>query len=48
MSGLDDGVIPVFQRCPASKSIMRGHDRYWFGVLIDPGTCPKCGVRLKD
>ena len=35
-------------RCPTCYRIIRGHDRYWFGVLIDPGACPQCGVRLKD
>ena len=35
-------------RCPACGNLLRGHDRYWLGVLIDPDKCPKCGVRLKE
>ena len=35
-------------RCPSCQEIVRGHDRYYFGVLIDPEKCPNCGARLKE
>ncbi len=34
-------------RCPSCNEIIRGHDRYYLGVVIDPGKCPHCGRRLK-
>jgi len=34
-------------RCPACDVIVRGHDRYYLGVRIDPEKCPNCGKRLK-
>ncbi len=35
-------------RCPSCQEIVRGHDRYYFGVLLDPEKCPHCGARLKE
>jgi hypothetical protein len=35
-------------RCPSCNEIVRGHDRYYFGVLIDPDKCPNCGTRLRE
>jgi hypothetical protein len=35
-------------RCPSCNEIVRGHDRYYFGVVIDPDKCPNCGTRLRD
>lgn len=35
-------------RCPICNEIVRAHDKYYFGVSIDPGKCPNCGVRLKE
>ena len=34
-------------RCPVCNEIVRGLDRYYFGVSIDPDNCPKCGARFK-
>lgn len=34
-------------RCPSCNEIVRGHDRYYLGVVIDPEKCPRCGKRLK-
>jgi hypothetical protein len=33
-------------RCPSCNKIIRGHDRHYLGVLIDPESCPNCGLRL--
>lgn len=33
-------------RCPACNNIPRAHDKYYFGVAIDPSHCPNCGARL--
>lgn len=35
-------------RCPACNEIVRGHDKYYFGVVIDPDKCPHCGARFKE
>lgn len=35
-------------RCPVCKEIIRGNDKYYLGVLMDPGECPHCGTRLKE
>ncbi len=34
-------------RCPYCNEIVRGHDKYLFGLLIDPEKCPNCLKRLK-
>ncbi|MFZ2447578.1 MAG: hypothetical protein WAW37_14580 [Syntrophobacteraceae bacterium] len=34
-------------RCPSCDELVRGHDRYYLGVVIDPEKCPRCGKRLK-
>lgn len=34
-------------RCPSCNEIVRGHDRYYLGVLVDPKKCPRCGKHLK-
>ncbi len=34
-------------RCPSCNEIVRGHDRYYLGVLINPEKCPRCGRHLK-
>ena len=33
-------------RCPSCNKILRGNDRHYLGVLIDPETCPNCGIPL--
>lgn len=33
-------------RCPVCHEIVRGHDRYYFGVQINPSHCPNCRARL--
>jgi hypothetical protein len=33
-------------RCPVCNNIVRGHDKYYLGVLLDPAKCPNCGSRL--
>jgi len=33
-------------RCPVCREIIRGHDKYYLGVAINPSRCPKCGARL--
>ena len=49
IAGVIFAVVGFLQyRCPVCNSIVRGHDKYPFGVVLDPGNCPKCGVRLKD
>ena len=35
-------------RCPVCDNIIRGHDKYYLGVLTNPGKCPECGTRLQD
>ena len=34
-------------RCPACGKILRGRDKYYFGLDIDPSRCSNCGTRLK-
>lgn len=34
-------------RCPVCKEIIRGHDKYYFGVVVNPTHCPHCGARLE-
>lgn len=34
-------------RCPKCRNIIKGQDRYYFGVDLDPTDCPHCGVRLR-
>ncbi|MFZ2444977.1 MAG: hypothetical protein WAW37_01340 [Syntrophobacteraceae bacterium] len=34
-------------RCPSCDELVRGHDIYYLGVVIDPEKCPHCGKRLK-
>jgi hypothetical protein len=34
-------------RCPSCNEIIKGHDKYYLGVLIDPEKCPNCNARLK-
>jgi hypothetical protein len=34
-------------RCPVCSEVVKGHDRYYFGVILDPAKCPKCGARLR-
>ncbi len=33
-------------RCPSCGEIVRGHDKYYFGLAINPDKCPHCGTRL--
>jgi hypothetical protein len=33
-------------RCPVCSEIVRGHDKYYLGVLLNPAKCPNCGSRL--
>jgi hypothetical protein len=33
-------------RCPVCREIIRGHDKYYLGVAINPSRCPNCGARL--
>lgn len=48
IAGVVFAVVGFLQyRCPACNSIMRGQDKYPFGVVLDPDNCPKCGARLK-
>jgi hypothetical protein len=35
-------------RCPACNEIIRGHDKYYFGVVMDPDKCSRCGAHLKE
>jgi hypothetical protein len=35
-------------RCPACNEIVKGHDKFYFGVLTDPDRCPHCRRRLRD
>jgi hypothetical protein len=35
-------------RCPVCNEIVKGHDKYYFGVLTDPERCPHCKSRLRD
>ncbi len=34
-------------RCPVCEKIVRGHDKYYLGVLIDPERCPNCHAKLR-
>jgi len=34
-------------RCPVCNEIVKAHDKYYFGVAMDPSNCPKCGANLK-
>ena len=33
-------------RCPVCQEIIRGHDKFYLGVQVDPAKCPNCGARL--
>ncbi|MGA7878071.1 MAG: hypothetical protein WCA08_20600 [Desulfoferrobacter sp.] len=33
-------------RCPVCNEIVRGHDKYYLGTVLNPSRCPKCGARL--
>lgn len=35
-------------RCPVCDQIIRGHDKSYLGVLVNPGKCPECGTRLQE
>jgi hypothetical protein len=35
-------------RCPVCETIIKGDDKYYLGVTLDPGTCPKCSARLRE
>ncbi len=35
-------------RCPVCDAIIRGHDKYYLGVVMNPGKCPECGTRLQE
>jgi hypothetical protein len=49
VTGVVFAIIGLLQyRCPSCHEILRGHDRYYFGVLIDPDKCPNCGTRLRE
>jgi hypothetical protein len=30
------------------KEIVKGHDKYYLGVAIDPDQCPNCRARLSE
>jgi hypothetical protein len=34
-------------RCPVCDEIVKGHDKFYFGVLTDPERCPNCRSRLR-
>jgi len=34
-------------RCPSCNDIIKGHDRYYLGIVFDPEECPRCGKPLK-
>ncbi|MEN6442013.1 MAG: hypothetical protein ABFD97_25915 [Syntrophobacter sp.] len=34
-------------RCPVCNHIVRGTDKYYFGVLNNPERCPQCHTRLR-
>ncbi len=34
-------------RCPVCDEIVKGHDKFYFGVLTDPDRCPNCRTRLR-
>ncbi len=34
-------------RCPSCNEIVRGHDQYYLGVMINPKQCPRCGKHLR-
>ncbi len=49
VTGVVFAVVGFLQyRCPSCHEIVRGHDRYYFGVIIDPEKCPSCGTRLRE
>ena len=33
-------------RCPVCHEIVKGHDKFYLGVVLDPAKCPHCGTRL--
>lgn len=35
-------------RCPVCKELIRGHDKYYLGVIVSPSRCPNCGVKLSS
>jgi DNA-directed RNA polymerase subunit RPC12/RpoP len=35
-------------RCPVCNEIVKGHDKFYLGVLTDPERCPHCGSKLRD
>jgi hypothetical protein len=35
-------------RCPVCEEIVKGHDKYYFGVLTDPERCPSCRSKLRE
>lgn len=35
-------------RCPVCNEIVKGHDKFYFGVLTDPERCPHCKSKLRD
>lgn len=35
-------------RCPVCNEIVKGHDKYYLGTLMNPTKCPQCGARLND
>ncbi|NLI80481.1 MAG: hypothetical protein GX443_02175 [Deltaproteobacteria bacterium] len=49
LAGLVLAVTGFLQyRCPVCNSLLRGHDSYFFGVMLNPGKCPECGTRLQE
>ncbi len=34
-------------RCPVCDEIVKGHDKFYFGVMTDPDRCPHCRSRLR-
>ncbi len=35
-------------RCPVCSEVIKGHDRYYLGVILDPDQCPHCRARLRE
>lgn len=47
IAGVVFGIRGFFHyRCPNCNEIVKGHDKYYLGLVVDPRECPNCGARL--